>query len=169
MQCSRTISLAQATYSKCLRTTDCNLVCSLEQESHTAPFMLSIHSPDNIFMVLVSIFISNRNHFCVLCFRVSCSARNHNFMTYRNIEHNSLKTYVRKVVQRRLYVSALWCRDKNYMSYWRFYFYSEVCSESIFATWVSTKIIAIFGKLSTKVAKLGNWYITKGYGHRHCH
>ena len=39
-----------ATYNKCLRTTHCNLVCSLEQESHTAPFMLSIHSPDNVFM-----------------------------------------------------------------------------------------------------------------------
>ena len=35
MQCLRTISFAQATYNKCLRTTDCNLVCSLEQESHT--------------------------------------------------------------------------------------------------------------------------------------
>jgi len=42
-------------------------------------------------------------------------------MTYWNIEHNSLKTYVRTdvrtygrtVVQRRLYVSALRCRDKN--------------------------------------------------------
>jgi len=30
-------------------------VCSSEQESHTAPFMFSIHSPDNVFMVLVSI------------------------------------------------------------------------------------------------------------------
>ena len=63
MQCSRTISFTQATYIRCLRKTDCNLVCSLEQESHTAPFMLSIHSPDNVFMVLVSIFISNHNHF----------------------------------------------------------------------------------------------------------
>ena len=66
MQCSRMILFAQAIYNKCLRTTDCNLVCSLEQESHTAPFMLSIHSPDSVFMVLVSIFISNHNHFCVL-------------------------------------------------------------------------------------------------------
>ena len=73
MQCTRTISFAQATYTKCPRTTDCNLVCSLEQESHTAPFMLSIHSPDNVFMVLVSIFISNRNHFCVLCFRLAAA------------------------------------------------------------------------------------------------
>ena len=39
-----------ATYNKRLSTTDCNLVCSLEQESHTAPFVLSIHSPDNVFM-----------------------------------------------------------------------------------------------------------------------
>jgi len=75
------ISFAQATYNKRLRKTDCNLVCSLEQESHTAPFMLSIHSPVNAFMVLVSIFISNRNHFCVLCFRLA-AARNHCFMTY---------------------------------------------------------------------------------------
>ena len=44
MQCSRTISFAQATYNKCLRATDCNLVCSLEQESHTTPFMLSIQN-----------------------------------------------------------------------------------------------------------------------------
>ena len=62
-----------ATYNKCLRTTHCNLVCSLEQESHTAPFMLSIHSPVNVFIVLVSIFISNRNHFCVLCFRLAAA------------------------------------------------------------------------------------------------
>ena len=73
MQCSRTISFAQATYNKCLRTTDCSLVCSLEQESHTALFMLSIHNPDNGFMVLVSIFISNHNHFCVLCFRLAAA------------------------------------------------------------------------------------------------
>jgi len=73
MQCSRMISFAQATYNKCLRTTDCNLVCSLEQESHTAPFMLSIHSPDNVLMVLVSIFISNHNHFCVFCFPLAAA------------------------------------------------------------------------------------------------
>ena len=117
MRCSRTISFAQATYNKCLRTTDCSLVCSLEHESHTAPFMLSIHSPDNIFMVLVSqeyfsyimyswvsIFISNRYHFCVLCFRIplssaSASTRNHRFMTYWNIEHKlyakDVRTYCR--------------------------------------------------------------------------
>ena len=114
MQCSRTISFAQATYNECLRTTDCNLVCSLEQESHTAPFMLSIHSPDNVFMVLVSIFISNHNHFCVLCFHLAAAL--HHFMTYWNIEHNLLKMYGRTVVQRRLYVSALRCRDKNYLT-----------------------------------------------------
>jgi len=68
MQCSRMISLAEATYNKCLRANDCNLVCSLEQESHTTLPMLSIHSPDNVFMVLVNIFISNHNHFYVLCF-----------------------------------------------------------------------------------------------------
>jgi len=75
MQYSRTISFSRATYNKCFRTTDCNLVCSLEQESHTAPSMLSIHSPDNVFMVLqlVSIFISDRNHFCVLCFRLAAA------------------------------------------------------------------------------------------------
>jgi len=71
MQCSWMISFARATYNKCLGTTDCNHVCSLEQESHTALFMLSIHSPENVFMVLVSIFISNHNHFCVLCFRLA--------------------------------------------------------------------------------------------------
>ena len=95
MQCSRMISFARATYNKCLRTTDCNLVCSLEQESHTAPFMLSVHSPDNVFMVLVHIFISNHNHFLCSLLPLSCSARNHCFMTYWNIEHNTLKTYVR--------------------------------------------------------------------------
>jgi len=46
------------------------LWCSLE---HTAPFMPSIHSPYNVFMVLVSIFISNPNHFCVLCFRLAAA------------------------------------------------------------------------------------------------
>jgi len=40
----------------------------MQEKSHTALFMLSIHSPDNVFMVLVSIFISNYNHICVLCF-----------------------------------------------------------------------------------------------------
>ena len=109
------IPFAWATYNKCLRTTDCNLVCSLEQEKPYALFMLSIRSPDNVFMVLVSIFISNHNHFCVLCGTLSCSARNHCFMTYWNIEHNTLKTYVRTyertVIQRHLYVSAIRCRD----------------------------------------------------------
>ena len=61
----------------------------LEQESHTAPFILSIHSPDNVFMVPVSVFISTRN------VPLSCSVCNHYFMTYWNIEHNTLKTYVR--------------------------------------------------------------------------
>ena len=117
MQCSRMVSFARATYNRCLRTewTDCNFVCSLEQESHTTPFMLSIHSPDNVFMVLVSIFISNHNHFCVITFGslLPAAARNTVFMTYWNIELNTLKTYVRTIVQRCLYVSALWCRDKN--------------------------------------------------------
>jgi len=71
MQCSRMISFAWATYNRCLRTTACNLVRSLEQESHTAPFILSIHSPDNVFVVLVSILKSNRDHFCVLFFRLA--------------------------------------------------------------------------------------------------
>ena len=53
-----------------------------------------VFSPDNVFMVLVSIFISNHDHFCVLCFRLA-AARGHRFMTYWNIEHNSLKTYIR--------------------------------------------------------------------------
>ena len=47
-----------------LRTTDCNLVCSLEQENQMiarALFMLSIHSPDNVLMVLVSIIIHKQN------------------------------------------------------------------------------------------------------------
>ena len=91
MQCTRTISFARATHNKCLRTTDCNLVCSLEQESHTAPFMLSIHSPDNVFMVLVSIFISNRNHFCVFCL----AAARAQSPLYDVLKHNTLKTYVR--------------------------------------------------------------------------
>jgi len=46
MQCSRTNSFAWATYNKCLRTTDCNLMCSLKQENHTAPFMLSWGEPE---------------------------------------------------------------------------------------------------------------------------
>ena len=37
------------------------------------PFMLSIRSPYNAFMVLVSTFISNSNHFCVLCFRLAAA------------------------------------------------------------------------------------------------
>ena len=57
MQCSRTISFARATYNKCLRTIE----CSLEWESHNTQFVLSIHSPDNIFMVLVSIFINKHS------------------------------------------------------------------------------------------------------------
>ena len=116
MQCSRMISFARATYNKCLRTTDCNLVCSLEQESHTAPFMLSVHSPDNVFMVLVHIFISNHNHFLCSLLPLSCSARNHCFMKYWNIEHNTLKSYGRTdrrtVVQFHLYVSAFQCPEK---------------------------------------------------------
>jgi len=96
MQCSRTISFAQITYNKCLRITDCNLVCSLKQESHTAPFMLSIHSPDNVFMILVSIFISNHNHFCVLCFRLA----------------KDVRTYVRSYSA--VFMSrALRCQDKT--------------------------------------------------------
>ena len=112
MQCSRMISFARATYNKCLWTTDCNLVCSLEQESHTAPFMLSVHSPDNVFTVLVHIFISNHDHFMCSLLPLSCSARNHCFMTYWNIEHNTLKTYWRTDgrmdIECHLYVSALW-------------------------------------------------------------
>ena len=88
MQCLRMVSFAWATYNKCLRTADCNLVCSLEPESHTALFLLSIHSPDNVFLVLASIFISIHNRFCL------AAACNHGFMTYWNIEHNMLKTYV---------------------------------------------------------------------------
>jgi len=100
------------------------LLHSLFSTQHTTPHICCarsgsphnvLHSP-SVFIVLVSIFISNHNHLCSLLL-LSCSARNHRFMTYWNIEHNSLKTYVRtygrKVVQRRLYVSALWCRDKK--------------------------------------------------------
>jgi len=58
-----------------LRTTECNRTYSLEQETHRyrvwlpaecvacALSMLSIHSPDYVFTVLVSIFIKTHNHF----------------------------------------------------------------------------------------------------------
>jgi len=52
-----------------LMTTDSNLVCSLEPENQMiarALFMLSIHSPDNVLMVLVSIIISSTDHFAIL-------------------------------------------------------------------------------------------------------
>ena len=39
-----------------------------------APFMLIVHSPDDIFMVLASIFISKtHNYFCILCFRLAAA------------------------------------------------------------------------------------------------
>jgi len=63
MQCSRVLALPEQLAMNVLRTTASNLVCSLEQESQT-PFMLSIHSPANVVMVLVSIFISKTHtHF----------------------------------------------------------------------------------------------------------
>ena len=101
------IPFAWATYNKCLRTTDCNFVCSLE---HTALFMLSIHSPDNVFMVMVSIFISNHSHFCVLCFRLAAARAT--TALWRTEILNTVH-YVRTVVQRRLYVSALRCSGTN--------------------------------------------------------
>ena len=35
-------------------------------------------------------------------------------VAYEYTEHNTLKTYVLTVIQCRLYVLALWCRDKNH-------------------------------------------------------
>ena len=57
-----------------LWTTDCNLVCSLEQENQMiarALFMFSIHSPDNVLMVLVSSLVPRPPPFFVLRFAFS--------------------------------------------------------------------------------------------------